>query len=55
VQRVVTAVYLHGLAGDCAAAEVGEHAMTATDLLRYLPAAFARLPQIAGEKFRWIR
>ena len=54
VQRVVTAVYLHGLAGDCAAAEVGEHAMIAGDLLRYLPTAFARLPQIANEKFRWI-
>jgi len=55
VQRVVTAVYLHGLAGDCAAEKLGEQSMTATDLLRFLPAAFARLPQLAGDKFRWIR
>jgi ADP-dependent NAD(P)H-hydrate dehydratase / NAD(P)H-hydrate epimerase len=54
VQRVATAVYLHGLAGDIAAAELSEHALVATDLLRYLPAAFARLSQIANEKFRWI-
>jgi NAD(P)H-hydrate epimerase len=54
VQRVVTAVYLHGLAGDCAAAEVGEHALVATDLLRNMPCAFDRLSQMADERFRWI-
>jgi NAD(P)H-hydrate epimerase len=36
-------VYLHGLAGDLAAAEVGEHAMMATDLVRHIPGAFRRL------------
>jgi NAD(P)H-hydrate epimerase len=33
-------VYLHGLAGDLGAAELGQEAMIASDLLRYLPAAF---------------
>lgn len=34
-----TAVYLHGRAGDLAAEALGEYAMTAADLLTYLPAA----------------
>lgn len=36
-------VYLHGLAGDVAAAERGEAALAAGDLLEALPAAFRRL------------
>ncbi len=36
-------VYLHGLAGDIAAAELGEESVTATDLIRKLPAAFREL------------
>lgn len=36
-------VYLHGLAGDLAAAEMGEHSLLASDLIRHLPAAFRRL------------
>ncbi|MEJ5342982.1 MAG: NAD(P)H-hydrate dehydratase [Thermogutta sp.] len=34
------AVYLHGLAGDLAAAELSEEAMIASDLIDYLPRAF---------------
>jgi NAD(P)H-hydrate epimerase len=33
-------VHLHGLAGDLAAAELGEVSLIASDLLRFLPAAF---------------
>jgi len=36
-------VYLHGLAGDIAAAKVGEASLVASDLIEALPAAFARL------------
>jgi hydroxyethylthiazole kinase-like uncharacterized protein yjeF len=36
-------VYLHGLAGDIAAARVGEAPLIATDLIEALPAAFAQL------------
>ena len=36
-------VYLHGLAGDLAAAEVGEMPLLARDILRRFPAALARL------------
>lgn len=36
------AVYVHGSAGDLAAAALGEHAMLPTDLLDYLPVAFRK-------------
>lgn len=38
-EAITAAVYLHGLAGDLAARELGEYAMTAGDLLTYLPRA----------------
>ncbi len=37
------AVYLHGLAGDLAAAELGEMPMTARDLTRNFPAALKKV------------
>lgn len=46
-QAVAAAVYLHGLAGELGAAELGEKCLIATDLLRFLPAAMeqcANLP-----------
>jgi NAD(P)H-hydrate repair Nnr-like enzyme with NAD(P)H-hydrate dehydratase domain len=36
-------VYLHGLAGDIAAAKFGEAPLIASDLIDAIPAAYARL------------
>ncbi|MCP5120766.1 MAG: NAD(P)H-hydrate dehydratase, partial [bacterium] len=36
---VLAAVYLHGLAGELGAGEMGEQVLTATDVLRFLPRA----------------
>jgi NAD(P)H-hydrate epimerase len=38
----VCAAYLHGLAGDIAAEEIGQFCMTASDILHYLPDAFEK-------------
>ena len=47
-EAVRAAVFLHGLAGDIASRHTGEESMTATDLLRYLPAAFREMRQWAS-------
>ncbi len=54
-RAAVAAVYLHGLAGDVAAGTMGEHSLTATDLLSGLPEAFRRATQWAGESVVRIR
>ena len=36
-------MYLHGLAGDLAARDLGKESLIASDLIRYLPKAFLRL------------
>ena len=36
-------MYLHGLAGDIAAKDLGEESLIASDLIQYLPKAFKRL------------
>jgi NAD(P)H-hydrate epimerase len=43
LDAVLLAVYLHGLAGDLAAARLGQASLAAGDLIDSLPAAFARL------------
>ncbi len=43
------AVYLHGLAADCAAGEIGEMSLCATDITRSLSAAIRRARQLAAE------
>jgi NAD(P)H-hydrate epimerase len=42
LQATALAVYLHGLAGDLAAEALGENSLVATDLVRFLPLAFAQ-------------
>ena len=46
-------VYLHGLAGDLAAAELGQVSLIASDLIRFLPNAFqadgVQSPRPSGE------
>lgn len=46
-RAVACAVFLHGLAGDLACDNVGEHSLIATDLLTYLPDAFLRARELA--------
>ena len=41
----VVGVYLHGLAGDLAAQELGEESLLAGDIIKYLPSAFKRLKE----------
>jgi NAD(P)H-hydrate epimerase len=54
-RAAVSAVYLHGLAGDVAAETMGEHSLTATDLLTALPEAFRRATAWARERVVRIR
>ena len=42
-EACMVGVYLHGLAGDLAAADLGEESMLASDIIRYLARAFKRL------------
>jgi ADP-dependent NAD(P)H-hydrate dehydratase / NAD(P)H-hydrate epimerase len=42
VERLCLAVYLHGLAGDLAAEELGEESLVATDLMHFLPRAWKK-------------
>ncbi|MCI0353289.1 MAG: NAD(P)H-hydrate dehydratase [Acidobacteriales bacterium] len=54
VEAVTQAVFLHGLAGDLAANEIGEISLIATDLLKFLPKALMRWRELANSKFQWI-
>lgn len=42
LEATALGVYLHGLAGDFARESMGENSLVATDLLRFLPDAFAQ-------------
>ena len=42
-EAVCLAVYLHGLAGDLAAREIGEIPLMATDVIRGIPRAYENL------------
>jgi ADP-dependent NAD(P)H-hydrate dehydratase len=47
-EAVVLGAHVHGLAGDLAAAELGQVSLIASDLLRYLPQAFQAVGQASG-------
>jgi NAD(P)H-hydrate epimerase len=47
-EAVRLAVYLHGLAGDIAAEQLGEASVTATAILDAIPKAFGTLPEKGG-------
>jgi hydroxyethylthiazole kinase-like uncharacterized protein yjeF len=50
LEATALAVYLHGLAGDLANGSFGENSVVATDLMRFLPQAFAfARNQLSGE------
>ena len=44
-EACMVGVYLHGLAGDLAAAELGEESLLASDIIQYLQRAFTRLKE----------
>ncbi len=54
VNSVCAAVYLHGLAGDLAARELGQRSLVATDLLRFLPGAFQLVEELRYRELTWL-
>lgn len=52
LEATALAVYLHGLAGDLASASLGENSLVATDLIRFLPQAFAQMRNRQSEEIR---
>ena len=52
LEATALAVYLHGLAGDLASESVGENCLVATDLVRFLPQAFAQTRNQKSEEIR---
>jgi len=48
-EAAILGVYLHGLAGDYAAEELGRLSLTALDVIDYLPEAFGE-HETAGEE-----
>jgi NAD(P)H-hydrate epimerase len=52
LEATALAVYLHGLAGDLASESLGENCMVATDLVRFLPMAFAEMRNRKSDKIR---
>jgi NAD(P)H-hydrate epimerase len=52
LEATALAVYLHGLAGDLASESLGENCMVATDLVRFLPQAFAQASNLKSEEIR---
>jgi NAD(P)H-hydrate epimerase len=53
LEATALAVYLHGLAGDLASESIGENSLVATDLVRFLPEAFAQMRNRKSEEVRF--
>jgi ADP-dependent NAD(P)H-hydrate dehydratase / NAD(P)H-hydrate epimerase len=53
LEATALAVYLHGLAGDLASESVGESSLVATDLVRFLPLAFAQMRKQKSAEIRF--
>ena len=53
LEATALAVYLHGLAGDLASESIGENSLVATDLVRFLPEAFAQMRKQKSEEIRF--
>jgi len=51
LEATAFAVHLHGLAGDLASESIGENSLVATDLVRFLPQAFAQMRNRKSEVF----
>jgi len=49
-EAAVLGCHVHGLAGDLAAAELGQVSLIASDIIRFLPTAFQRLSPFAPRK-----
>ena len=47
MEAVISAVYLHGLAGDVACESTGEQSLVATDLINFVPEALRRVREAA--------
>jgi hydroxyethylthiazole kinase-like uncharacterized protein yjeF len=53
LEATALAVYLHGLAGDLAGESIGENSLVATDLVRFLPQAFAETRKQKSAEIRF--
>jgi NAD(P)H-hydrate epimerase len=53
LEATALAVYLHGLAGDLAGESIGENSLVATDLVRFLPQAFAQMRKQKSAEIRF--
>ncbi|MEW5901398.1 MAG: NAD(P)H-hydrate dehydratase [Acidobacteriota bacterium] len=50
LKAALAAVYIHGLSGDLAAAKIGERALVAGDLIRFLPRALQDMEEESAEE-----
>ncbi len=50
LESLKLAIYLHGLAGDLAAKDIGEESLKATDIINYIPQAFKYISQLKNNQ-----